>query len=148
MKLTKHFDYEEFFVSREFPDIANKLKARAPETLITTIHLLCHFILQPVRDELMIPIVVTSGYRDKELNSKIGGSESSLHMRGIAADITIKDIYHDGKNELLRAYRFIRDKLIYGQLILYEDEAGNFINIHVSLPSHDTIRFAKRQIKK
>ena len=34
-----------------------------------------------------VPFVVTSGYRCKKHNQKVGGSETSSHLKGIAADI-------------------------------------------------------------
>ena len=33
------------------------------------------------------PIKVTSGYRTKEFNKKVGGSKNSYHLDGLAADI-------------------------------------------------------------
>jgi hypothetical protein len=51
--------------------------------------------LQTLRDRLSkkynrdIPISVTSGYRSPELNKKIGGSKTSAHMKGLAADFKI-----------------------------------------------------------
>lgn len=36
-----------------------------------------------------LPVVITSGYRCPELNSAIGGSKTSQHMRGQAVDIHV-----------------------------------------------------------
>lgn len=44
--------------------------------------------LQAVRDLLGVPMVVSSGYRGPALNKAIGGSSSSQHMVGLAADFT------------------------------------------------------------
>ena len=44
--------------------------------------------LQKLRDKTDRPIIVTSGYRCKEHNRAVGGSENSLHLTGQAADIT------------------------------------------------------------
>ena len=46
---------------------------------------LCNYILQPVRDEFG-PIRINSGYRSPALNSKVGGSKTSQHCNGEAAD--------------------------------------------------------------
>lgn len=48
--------------------------------------------LQVIRDELHLPIIVTSGYRSKEVNEQVGGVASSYHCKGLAADIKCKDM--------------------------------------------------------
>ena len=48
---------------------------------------LCRLTLQPLRDLIESPIIVTSGYRSPKLNKRIGGSKKSRHMSGCAADI-------------------------------------------------------------
>lgn len=48
---------------------------------------LCDNLLQPLRDAWGKPIRVTSGYRCPELNSKVGGSRTSAHLIGYAADL-------------------------------------------------------------
>ena len=45
--------------------------------------------LQPVRDYLKKPMIVTSGYRCKLLNQKVGGSQKSEHLQGKACDFVI-----------------------------------------------------------
>lgn len=45
--------------------------------------------LQAMRDHFGKPIVVTSGFRCKKHNEKIGGSPNSMHMKGMAADIRV-----------------------------------------------------------
>ena len=47
--------------------------------------------LQVIRDIVGHPIVVTSGCRCSNHNITIGGAQSSLHLRGLAADITMGD---------------------------------------------------------
>lgn len=44
--------------------------------------------LQSVRDLLDVPMVVSSGYRGQALNAAVGGSKTSQHMVGLAADFT------------------------------------------------------------
>ena len=48
--------------------------------------------LQSIRNELHLPIVVTSGYRSKEVNEAVGGVLSSQHVKGLAADIKCADM--------------------------------------------------------
>lgn len=42
--------------------------------------------LQIIRNELRVPITITSGYRSPEHNQKIGGAQNSMHTKGLAAD--------------------------------------------------------------
>ena len=42
--------------------------------------------LQPLRDDLRQPIRMTSCYRSVKLNDAIGGSKTSQHSKGEAAD--------------------------------------------------------------
>lgn len=48
--------------------------------------------LDIIREEYGAPITITSGYRCYLLNKKVGGSNSSQHLKGEAADITAKDM--------------------------------------------------------
>lgn len=70
---------------------------------------LCVAVLQPVRDHFGV-VTVNSGYRSPLLNVAIGGSTSSQHMKGEAADIEV------GADNLVLAH-WIADNLDYDQLI-------------------------------
>lgn len=43
--------------------------------------------LQKLREEYGRPMIVTSGYRCKKHNEKVGGAKTSQHLRGNAVDI-------------------------------------------------------------
>ncbi|MDO4802505.1 MAG: D-Ala-D-Ala carboxypeptidase family metallohydrolase [Prevotellaceae bacterium] len=45
------------------------------------------YLLQPIRDGVGIPIVISSGYRCPELNKAVKGAKNSNHLYGLAADI-------------------------------------------------------------
>ena len=51
------------------------------------LHVLVEQLLDPIREAWGEPIVVSSGYRCKELNTLIGGVKNSHHLLGCAADI-------------------------------------------------------------
>lgn len=53
---------------------------------------LCEHVLQKVRDHFGKPVTVNSGYRSPELNKTIGGSTTSDHCKGMAADIEIPGV--------------------------------------------------------
>ena len=38
-----------------------------------------------------VPFKITSGYRSKETNNRVGGVSTSSHLKGLAADISCKD---------------------------------------------------------
>lgn len=48
-------------------------------------------LLQKIRDHFGKPVTITSAYRSKEYNKKIGGVSNSQHVKGTAADIQVKD---------------------------------------------------------
>ena len=48
-------------------------------------------VLDRLRSEWGRPIIVTSGYRCKELNAAVGGTRNSQHLKGQAADIVSDD---------------------------------------------------------
>ena len=49
-------------------------------------------MLEILRKTIKKPIIITSGYRTPEHNKKVGGAKYSFHMRGMAADIIVKDM--------------------------------------------------------
>ena len=76
-------------------------------------------VLDPLREAYGKPIHVTSGYRCQKLNALVGGSPTTDHMTGCAADIQGTPRTPD---ENSRLFRLIQDmKLPFDQLI---DEKG------------------------
>ena len=91
--LTPHFALHEFIRSATARKhgIANDPPPEAVENL----KLLCHHTLEPLREALGLPVVITSGYRCKALNNIIAHhSNRSQHMKGQAAD------FHVGQGEV------------------------------------------------
>lgn len=56
--------------------------------IVNNLNKLVEFILDPLREEYGKPINVNSGYRCDALNKAVGGSKTSHHRYGLAADIT------------------------------------------------------------
>lgn len=125
MRLSKDFTLEEFTSS----SIAKRFSIPnipGPEQ-ISNMQRLCNDILQPIRDRLVSPIRVTSGFRSRELNKKAGGSKTSQHILGQAADIVCFDnrrLWH------LIASMIEKGEITVGQLI----NERNLSWIHISLP--------------
>lgn len=74
MKLTKNFNSSEF----DSPD-------KKDSGMLIDLKLV--YLLQSMRDLIGEPLIITSGYRTKEHNLKIGGVSNSSHLTGNAVDI-------------------------------------------------------------
>ena len=61
------------------------------EILDNILFLIVEF-LQPLRDKLNKPIIITSGYRCDKLNSLVGGVSNSAHKKGLAVDIHVPNM--------------------------------------------------------
>ena len=76
------------------------------------LRLLCEKVLQPVRDHYGKGVKVNSAYRSPESNAAVGGSKTSDHCKGMAADIEIPGVANADLAQ------WIMDNLEYTQLIL------------------------------
>lgn len=54
-------------------------------------------ILDPLREKYGKPIKINSGFRCPELNKVVGGSKTSQHLNGLAADITAGTVSENRK---------------------------------------------------
>lgn len=112
MQLSPHFTLDEMTVSQEAArrGIDNTAPLPIVKALMKTAQ-----GLEAVRVRLgCAPVYISSGYRCPELNAAIGGSKSSQHMRGEAADFICPRF--GGPPEVAAA---LRDSGIeYDQLIL------------------------------
>tara|TARA_E500000318_G_scaffold69241_1_gene64124 strand:+ start:3583 stop:4047 length:465 start_codon:yes stop_codon:yes gene_type:complete len=90
MKLSDNFSLKEMIKSQTAlrKDIDNE----PGEEEIENLKSLCENVLQPVREYYGKAVRVNSGYRSPELNSAIGGSKTSDHCKGMAADIEINGV--------------------------------------------------------
>ena len=50
------------------------------------------FCLQPLRERLKKPVIITSGYRSHEVNKLVGGAQNSQHTKGQAVDIVVNGL--------------------------------------------------------
>lgn len=89
--------------------------------------------LEKLREEIGRPIYITSGYRCPLLNSYIGGSKTSAHVKGFAADIVVRGI--DSYEVALIAAEVMKVKE-YDQII---NEFGRWV--HVGLAPIGEARF-------
>lgn len=90
MNLSANFTLKELTDS----DTAKKKGLDNTPTLqvIENLTVLAEKILQPVRDHYGKSVKVNSGYRSPEVNASVGGSKTSDHCKGQAADIEINGV--------------------------------------------------------
>lgn len=100
-------------------------------------------ILDSIRERWHSPIRVTSGYRSKQLNKAVGGSRTSQHLVGEAADIVPTN--GDVRGLFILIKRMINNgEIEVGQAILEYGGSSRPRWIHVSLRNsrhHNEIRY-------
>lgn len=135
-KLGKYFVLSEFTQSRTArkKGISNK---PGPQE-IANLKALVKNVLDPVRAHFGKPVVVTSGYRSPELNRRIGGSRTSQHVKGQAADFTIPGISN------YKVAQWIHRNLNYDQLI-YEFGEHGWLHVGYS-PRHKNQELSAKKI--
>ncbi len=80
----KWFTLQEF--TRSVTANIRGLDNTPPSDAVCGLEWLCQRFLDPLRDAIGSPIIISSGYRSRDLNTAVGGSETSYHMIGLAAD--------------------------------------------------------------
>jgi hypothetical protein len=110
MKLSNNFNLIEF--TKSSTAIRRGISNTPSDLIIDNIKALVVNVLQPIRSHYNKTMVINSGYRSTELNNFVGGSKSSQHCSGQAADIEVFGIAN------LDLAIFIRDHLEFDQLIL------------------------------
>lgn len=137
MKLAPNFHLSEF--TRSGAAERNGLDNTPGPDETRALTALAKKVLQPLRDILGVPLKITSGYRAPEVNSAVGGSSSSQHVRGEAADVMAFGA--NGKpiaaSDLLAALR--SSHIDWDQAITYDNKP----HLHVSFT---TRRDNRRQV--
>jgi zinc D-Ala-D-Ala carboxypeptidase len=90
MQLTNNFTLEELVKSETA--LRHDMDNTPGEVEIANLKTLCEKVLQPVRDHFQRGVKVNSGFRHPEVNAKVGGSKTSDHCKGQAADIEIPGV--------------------------------------------------------
>ena len=110
MKLTANFSLQE--MTKSETALRFGLDNTPNDSELENLVALCECVLQPVRDHFGKGVKVNSGFRDVEVNAKVGGSKTSDHTRGMAADIEIPGV---ANAELAQ---WIVDNVSFRQVIL------------------------------
>ena len=85
IKLSSHFLLAEFCNWKKYPDNMPTIQQ------ITNMAYGCRQLLEPAREAIGCPIIVNSGFRNADINRRVGGVAGSQHLQGCAADIRPKD---------------------------------------------------------
>ena len=122
----KHFYFSEFFNSSTAAKNGIKNEPTLDERgrVMVNIKLLVDNVLEPIRDMVCTPVIITSGYRWPQVNRLVGGVDNSQHMSGCAAD------FHVGgftPSMMYQVFLYISNTLEFDQLIYYRRK--NFIHV-------------------
>ena len=141
MKLSEHLDLSEVIRSESAKrkGISNMPTAEH----IANFKLLAENIFEPIRNHFRVPIIISSGYRSKELNADIGGSASSQHCTGEAIDIDMDGTTGGVSNK--KVFDYIKGNLDFDQLIWEFGTADNPDWVHVS---YETTGAQRKQVLK
>jgi zinc D-Ala-D-Ala carboxypeptidase len=131
MKLSEHLDLSE--VTRSESAKRKGISNMPTEAHIANFKLLAEKIFEPIRNHFRCPIIISSGYRSKELNAAIGGSLTSQHCQGEAIDIDMDGTPNGVTNRMV--FDYIKDNLNFDQLIYEFGDSNNPDWVHVSYES-------------
>lgn len=130
MKLSENFSLLE--LTKSDTAIRKDIDNTPDDVVTANLQALVTNVLQVVRDKFG-SVKVTSGYRSPLLNSSIGGSKTSQHCFGFAADFEVGGV--DNKELAV----WVRDNLEFTQLILefYTEGDANSGWVHCAYDATD-----------
>lgn len=92
--------------------------------VLTNINALVNNVLDPLRAMIGRPIIITSGYRSRQINELVGGSKTSQHLTGEAADFHVRGFTPQQMNVVYQTIQMLFD---FDQLIFYPSK--NIIHV-------------------
>lgn len=110
MNLSEHFTLEELTLSQAAA--RNGLDNRPHADEVENLRRLCRYVLEPLRVRLGRPIVVSSGFRSEAVNRLAGGTKTSQHRLGQAADFIVPGMTVQRTINSIREYGLPFDQLI------------------------------------
>ena len=143
MQLSNNFTLEELTrTSRTHLLNANREAALNSKEITDNLKTLATKVLQPIRDYYNKPVRITSGYRSKALNVAVGGSTTSQHSYGEAADIQIDGVSVDELFADLKSGKVV-DLDNVGQVIIEKVGGAEWIHISIMTPRYAEIQKAR-----
>jgi uncharacterized protein YcbK (DUF882 family) len=142
MQLTNNFSLAEMIKSDTA--LRHDMDNTPGEAEIENLKRLCEKVLQPVREHFKTGVKVNSGFRHPDVNAKVGGSKTSDHCKGQAADIEISGV----PNADLA--KWITENLDFTQVILefYTQGVPDSGWVHVSYDPQNLKKQSLTAVKK
>ena len=131
MKISEHLSLAE--VTRSETAKRKGISNNPTAEHLENFKLLAENVFEKIRAHFGVPIHISSGYRSKELNDAIGGSQTSQHSKGQAIDIDMDGTPNGVTNKMV--FDFIKDNLEFDQLIWEFGTRENPDWVHVSYES-------------
>ena len=125
MKISAHLDLSE--LTRSESAKRHGIKNMPNQEHIANLKTLAEKVFEPIRANFRVPIRISSGYRSKELNAKIGGSAKSQHSKGEAIDIDMDGTSITNK----QIFDYVKDNLQFTQLIAEFPVNGDLSWVHI-----------------
>lgn len=123
MKLTEHFTLDEMTLSET---AARRGLNNTPGPVELANLKRVANVLEQIRALVGKPVIVSSGYRSPAVNKAVGGSKSSAHMKGLAADINVPGLKPATLAAIIKT-----SGIVFDQLILEYDRW-----VHVGIADH------------
>ena len=129
-KISKHVSYHEGTysrtgVSRGFDNTPDDKQLKCMEEVAVN-------LFEPLREWVGGPIKINSFFRGEPVNTAIGGSKYSQHMKGQGIDID--DTF--GHRTNAEMYHYIKDNLDFDQMVWEFGTEDNPNWLHISWVSH------------
>tara|TARA_Y100001938_G_scaffold93060_1_gene127550 strand:- start:897 stop:1358 length:462 start_codon:yes stop_codon:yes gene_type:complete len=129
-KISKHISWHEATYSRTGE--RKNLDNTPNEEQLKCMREVAENLFEPLREWVGGPIKINSFFRGEPVNTAIGGSKRSQHMKGQAIDID--DTFKYKTNAEM--YRYIKDNLDFDQMIWEFGDDKNPNWLHISWVSH------------
>jgi hypothetical protein len=109
--LSPHFTLDE--LTRSDYALRHGLSNEPSAEAVACLTELCLFVLEPLRTIVNAPLQIRSGYRAPTVNLQVGGSRTSQHLNGQAADFTAVGLSNRAVIAALRESALPFDQAIY-----------------------------------
>lgn len=128
---SKYFDLEEFLHSDTA--VKNNIENLPTWEGIERLKTLAINYLDPLREAWGSAIYITSGFRNSQLNNKVGGVSNSAHKDYYAVDLQPKDT---SISEVTKFYNFIKDYFTKNNIKIdqcFIEKSKTFTWVHLSI---------------